>query len=398
MKESTELRATRMAYVASFLITTVLFAFLSFTQPIKSNIAAGYLWGIFLVLGTVAIGACRGKRHGLLGFFLFAAILNIVIVPPEIYLRLKGFRYETQIQFGYPRPYQLSAAERDETLFWTFPRLRPGVNSYGFEGAEPARPKPAGAYRILYLGNSCTQQGFPAMTGLILRETHPEVEVFNFANPGYSSYQGKVIARNYLKELAPDLLVVSFGWNDRWLAYGAPDEEKKIAAEGGGAARRFLGGIYTRWKLLQFCRKSLAPVLGNEEPLDTPRVPAGQFKRNLEEIGAAADELGVPVIFATEPSSHAALGVSDDVIASTYARSKEASLALFREYNDITRAVAGERSSWHCIDLDALVSSRSDVREIFTGEGIYFSKGGQAVIADIEARYILGHFLARHGT
>ncbi|MGD1048268.1 MAG: hypothetical protein ABR899_05895, partial [Candidatus Krumholzibacteriaceae bacterium] len=107
MKVSTGLRATRMVYVGSFLITTVLLAFLALTRPLKSNVAAGYLWAAAFVLGTMAIGACTGARRRFLKFFLVVAILNLVLVPAEIYLRLTGFRYETDVQFGYPRPYQL---------------------------------------------------------------------------------------------------------------------------------------------------------------------------------------------------------------------------------------------------------------------------------------------------
>jgi len=395
-KESTGLRSTRMTYVGSFLITTALLAFLALTRPLKSNVAAGYLWAAALVLGTIVIGECTGARRRFLKFFLVLAIINIVLVPPEIYLRLTGFRYETDVQFGYPRPYQLSAAERDENLFWTFPKLRPGINSYGYEGAEPARPKPAGIYRILYLGNTCTAEGFPSMTELILRETNPAVECVNFAAPGYSTYQGKVLARTCLTELTPDLLVVSFGWNDRWLAYGSPDETKKMIVKRGAAAE-FMSGLYNRWRLLQFCRKALSPVLGNSTPLDVSRVPMDQFRKNLEEIGSDARKLGIPVIFATEPSSHPSIGVPDDVVTSGFAKSKEASLALLREYNDVVREVAREQGSWHLVDLDALMSSRSDVRQLFTGDGIRYSRPGMALVADIEARYIAGHILPSHG-
>jgi lysophospholipase L1-like esterase len=396
MRESTGLRATRMVFVASFLITVALLVFLSFAQPLKSNIAAAYISGLCLVLGTMAIGACRGKRRRFLKFFLVVAVINIVAVPSEVYLRIKGFRYEPNIQFGYPRPYQLSAAEHDQKLFWTFPRSRPDINSYGFEGPEPARPKPPGRYRIVFLGNACTSRGFPAVTELLLRETHPAVECLNFANPGYSSYQGKVFVRLYLAELEPDLLVASYGWNDRWLAYGASDEEQKPAAQRGAAASA-MSEIYARWRLLQLCRKALAPALGERRPLDVSRVPAVQFRKNLEEIGSLADSLGIPVIFATEPSSHPSLGVPDDAVSSSYAKSKEAALTMFREYNDVVRAVARERGTWRLIDLDALVSARSDVRDVFNPDGICFSKAGQALIADIEARYIRDHFLAPSG-
>ena len=397
MRESTGLRSTRMFFVASFLIATVLIALLSLAQPLKSNIAAGYLWGISLVLGTLAIGACTGKRRRYLRFFFVVAAVNLVITPPEVFLRLRGFSYEPNIEFGYPRPYQISAAERDEKLFWTFPKSIPGVNSYGFQGPEPARPKPAGIYRIVFLGNACTSSGFPAATELMLRETHPEVECLNFALPGYSSHQGAVIAKSFLAELEPDLLVVSFGWNDRWLAFGEIDEEKKMAVDR-GAGRSAADELYSRWRLLQLSRKALVPILGESKQLDVSRVPAERFMKNLEEIGAEAERLGAPVIFATEPSSHPSLGAPDDVVSSTYAKSKEDALALFRQYNDIIRRVASERSSRRLLDLDALMSSRNDVRRLFNEDGVSYSRAGTAVVADLETRYILEHFLAPHGT
>jgi lysophospholipase L1-like esterase len=396
MREPTELRATRMLFVGSFLISTVLLVGLSLAQPLRSNIAAGYAWGAALVLGTLVIGTCTGKRRGLLRFFLLVSILNLVLVPPELYLRLRGFRYESGIQFGYPRPYQFNVFQPDEKLFWTFPRSRSGVNSYGFEGLEVTRPKPAGTYRVLFLGNSCTYQGTPAMIELILHGTHPEAECLNFATPGYTSYQGKVIAESYLAELQPDLLVVSYGWNDRWLAYGAPDEDKHIVVPH-GAGPNLLAGLYARWRSLQFVRKALAPVLGKTEPLSVSRVPLGQFRTNLELIGTEAAKLGVPVIYATEPSSHPTAGVPSYVVDSKYAVSKDSSLELFREYNGTLREVAGERPDWHLIDLDAEMSPRADVRELFTADGIHYSKAGSAVVADIEARFILDHFLSTHG-
>ena len=395
MRESTAMRSTRMLFVASFLLATVLIASLSLVQPLKSHIAAGYLWGAVLVLGTISIGRCTGKRRRWLRLFLVLAAVNIVVTPAEVFLRLRGFTYEPFLRFGYPRPHQISEAERDEKLFWTLPKSRPGINSYGFEGIEPARPKPAGTYRIVFLGNTCTYAGVPAVTELMLHGTHPEVECLNFALPGYSSHQGKVIARSFLGELEPDLLVVSYGWNDRWLAFGEIDEEKGPRPLR-GPVRLFADGIYSRCRFLQLARKSLAPALGESKPLDVPRVPADLFARNLEEIADAAEALGAPVIFATEPSSHPTLGVPDDAVSSTYARSKEEALALFREYNDIIRRVAGKRSSRHLVDLDALLSSRSDVRQLFNDDGVRYSKAGASVVADHESHYILEHILNSH--
>jgi lysophospholipase L1-like esterase len=381
---STERRATRMIFVGSFLVSTIALAALAIEQPLRSNIAAGYLCGAFLVIGILVIGAVSGKRRRFLHFFLLVSILNISLVPAEAYLRMRGFRYESGIQFGYPRPYQFSAFEVDERLFWRFSPDEPGVNSYGFKGPEVENPNPRGMYRILFIGNSCTFQGFPAMIELILRERHAPLECLNFAMPGYTSHQGRLFLGLYLKELDPDLVVASFGWNDRWLAYGEVDSEKKVNANPGAVAR-IVQGVYSRWRLLQFSRKILAPAFGGVEPIDMPRVPLEDFSRNLDDIGAMCDERSIPVVFATEPSSHAALGVPSFVVESGYAESEEAHLRLIAEYNDAVRAVSMNR---HLIDLDALISSRTDVRRIFTGDGLHFSEAGLALVAKIEAEYI----------
>jgi hypothetical protein len=42
--------------------------------------------------------------------------------------------------------------------------------------------------------------------------------------------------------------------------------------------------------------------------------------------------------------------------------------------------------------------SESTERQLFTGDGIHYSKASAAIVADIEARFILDHFPASHGT
>ena len=392
MQQSAEHRITRIIFAGSFLISTVILVVLSLKTPIRSNIAASYMLGIMLVAGTMIIGALTGRYRRFLGFFLLISVLNIILVPAEAYIRSKGFRYESGIQFGYPRPYQFSPFEPDEKLFWKFAPSQPGINSYGFRGPEVRSPKPPGTYRIVFVGNSCTYQGFPHIIELILRDRDPKIECLNFATPGYTSYQGKVIVKSYIDELEPDLLVVSFGWNDRWLAYGSIDEEKTIIVSHSRLAEA-LKTIYSNWRTLQFFRKTLAPLLGRIEPLDTSRVPIDYFYRNLREIGGECEKRGIPVIFATEPSSHPSLGVPDFIIKSKYAASKESSLALFNDYNDAARMIAGESDTWRLVDLDSLISHRLDVREIFTGDGLHFSQGGLALVAEIESRFIIRHFL-----
>ena len=134
-------------------------------------------------------------------------------------------------------------------------------------------------------------------------------------------------------------------------------------------------------------------MLGRVEPLDVNRVPVDRFRANLSEIGGRCSARGIPVIFATEPSAHPALGVPDYVVESRYARSKEASIALYREYNAAMREVARNGEEWYLIDLDAEISGREDVGGLFKGDGLHFSERGLELVAGIEARYIEERFL-----
>ncbi len=395
MNDPSERRITRYIFILSFLVSTIVLAILALRQPLRSNIAFAFLWGIFLVGGAIVLGRIRGRRQIFLRVVLLASVLNLIFVPPEAYLRFTGFRYESGIQFGYPRPYQFSVFEPDEHLFWKFPPSSSGINSYGFPTREVATPKPPGTFRILYIGNSCTFQGIPRHVEQALRERHPGVECLNFAIPGYTTHQGKVVLRLHLDEIDPDLVVASFGWNDRWLAYGEVDEEKRVSVSNSIAARA-LRLTYSKWRLLQFFRRLLSPVLGRVEPLDVSRVPIDQFRANLTEIGDSCSVRGIPVVFATEPSAHPALGVPDFVVESKYARSKEVSIDLYRAYNAAMRAIAGGGDGWHLVDLDAAISGRADVGELFKGDGFHFTESGLELVAAIESRYIEDHVLTRN--
>ena len=121
------------------------------------------------------------------------------------------------------------------TRFWEY---RPGwvrrhrgvtynINAHGLRGPLVPFEKEPGERRILFLGDSCTQQGYPAEVATLLTETGggegPDFDSVTLAVAGYSSFQGRVIAERLAGGLEGDLALVYFGWNDHWLANGAPD-------------------------------------------------------------------------------------------------------------------------------------------------------------------------------
>src|SRR5262249_7730440 len=141
------------------------------------------------------------------------------------------------IQFGYPRPEQFARLVPDAELFWRRPTGAPGINTFGFPGREIAIPKPSNTHRIIFLGDSCTAQGYPQVVEALLNHAHGsparQFECINMSMVGYSSHQGRVLAGRYGAMFQPDAVIVCYGWNDHWRAYGAPDSRKVVAVPHG---------------------------------------------------------------------------------------------------------------------------------------------------------------------
>jgi lysophospholipase L1-like esterase len=57
---------------------------------------------------------------------------------------------------------------------------------------------------------------YPSQLSALLNASSPQrrFEVLNLGCVGYSSYQGKVLLSEYIRELSPDLVIVLFGGND----------------------------------------------------------------------------------------------------------------------------------------------------------------------------------------
>src|SRR5204862_1220499 len=110
---------------------------------------------------------------------------------------------------------------------------------------ESLLPKQPGAVRIVCLGDSVTfgyrvpvvwpdkpteydpeWLPFPMLLEKQLRAANPnrQLDVITMAVPGYTSHQGLAWLRRDIDKLQPDLVVVSFGWNDASLS-DVPDRE-----------------------------------------------------------------------------------------------------------------------------------------------------------------------------
>jgi lysophospholipase L1-like esterase len=145
-------------------------------------------------------------------------------------------------------PKQATIFEGDPLLLW---RLKPNLdhivwdftvlstNAQHLRSDRPLQKKQAGDMRIVCLGDSVTfgyrvptvwpdkpndydRQAlpYPMLLEKELRAANPnrQIEVVTMAVPGYTSHQGLAWLRRDIDSLQPDLLIISFGWNDASLS------------------------------------------------------------------------------------------------------------------------------------------------------------------------------------
>jgi lysophospholipase L1-like esterase len=320
---------------------------------------------LLLMLGT-ALARVVGARHP---EWVVAGCAFCVVLWPELGLRIAGLRFdESGVIFGIWAPIE---ARDHPDFFWTLPPERAEVNSEGFPGSELVVPKPAGTWRMLFLGDSCTQQGFPARVAdrLTARAATPEprFEAINFGVAGYSSLQGRLVADAWLSRLEPDLTVVFFGWNDRWRAWGMSDAERARQRN-----RPLLRAVLAS-RLLQALVR--LPMRELPSPLEAPRVSLDEYRDNLVAIGEAATRAGSRVLLLTAPSAHPRRGFPEELVRAKLAISAADALATLIAYNDVVAPLA-EVHGWHVLDLAARANALPDPDAIFLADGIHFTPAG----------------------
>lgn len=316
------------------------------------------------------------KRHLIA---VIAALLPLLL--SELLLRVAGFHYTSEVAYGSLRPQFRAAFAPDNDLFWKFPPGTEGINSFGFRGLEVQVPKNRHTKRLLFLGDSCAEQGYAFILESLLNQNagsdSQRFECVVLAAPGYSSYQGKVLARKYGGLLQADLAFACFGWNDHWLANGHTDEE--IGAD---RFRKVWSQLYYHSRLLQAVEKLVHLIVGSQSRNETGqvRVPLEQYGGNLAEIDSIFRGHNVPVVFLTSPSCHLLTGVPSRLLDDRLASSSDSVIAMHAAYNDFTRATAN-RLGERLLDLESEFRALQHPEALFISDGIHYSSPGLQFVA-----------------
>ncbi len=193
------------------------------------------------------------------------------------------------------------------------------TDRWGWRDREYPREKGAGVFRVVCIGDSRVfglglpaEETYPKQLERILRERRPgrAVEVINAGVPGYTSREGAVLVREVLPAFSPDLVIASFGHNDRWKSadrrseiadfLGTPPSRRPglvSVAKGIDDLLDSLPGYFALKVRLRGLARSARPSAPPPEAAYRPNVPPEAWRENLRAMASAAREKGMGLLF-----------------------------------------------------------------------------------------------------
>jgi lysophospholipase L1-like esterase len=258
-------------------------------------------------------------------------LLSIELITRAAFPRVESlelFVATSQQKMQVANEQQSAIFEGDPLLLW---RLKPNLdhavwdftvlstNAQSFRADYPIGAKPAGAFRVVCLGDSVTfgyrvppvwpdkpndydraWLPFPMLLEKELRKANPNrrIEVFPMAVPGYTSHQGLAWLRRDIAYLQPDMVIASFGWNDASVS-DAPDREAINTSWYPVAIRWLIDHSQTFAHATRWLRSRNGPAVTASRP--GPRVSEPEYVDNFRAIvnlardhRAAAIVIGAP--------------------------------------------------------------------------------------------------------
>jgi len=199
-------------------------------------------------------------------------------------------------------------------------RFHTKVGPHRYAGVKFNKKKEKGVFRLICLGDSNTfgwgvnpDESYPLMLARRISEKLPQekVEVINMGVPGYSSLQGKVLTEEQVSLLGADLVIVEYGFNDRWMVARSDNDQLEgacgfmnEATYYAGKSRIITGLRYLAEKVLLKGEANKKDV-GNLTPEEIKkllaerirRVNPKEYKDNMTAICGALQKAGSKVVF-----------------------------------------------------------------------------------------------------
>lgn len=287
-------------------------------------------------------------------------------------------------------------SEFDPDLFWRIPANShipdsgEAMNARGLRGPDFTDNKPAGARRILCVGDSNTFG-----IGVSLDETFAHrlqrwlstrglFEVINCGVPGYSSFQMLQFIKLHCAAWKPDLIILYCGaWNDYTPAVGLDDEHAlKMLQNERARGRSLLYQLELYHRFARWCapedrsaekRKLYIDLWSNEAKRpDGPRLSPEQFRNILNQIVNEAKLRNAPLVAVVPPAPR-----------STRLKFTDGEL-----YANIVREAARDGGAGIAEAREALSRPESGPRDLFA-DVIHPAPLGHAIITKLLAEQLI---------
>ncbi len=295
---------------------------------------------------------------------LLVVAVAMALGAGEIVLRVIGYgAIAPEMNFGVNTKLSLDKGHflPDEDLFWKLPVHPLDVE---FRSIQPdVRIPPKGnRRRILVMGDSCSKVSTNIPPYSVLLEDSlrgQDVEVWNAAVLGYTTWQGRAWLEKQLLALEPDVAVVYYGWNDHWRATGITDRNY---------AKRIKGSTPRLGLLFQ--------KMPDPPPL---RVPVDQYRENLQAIVDDLEAGGTQVILIAAPSN-LTREARARILQTRYLIRGDDAIALHRKYLDVVHDVC-ESTNAHLLDAAALFAVAGPPKLLIMRDGIHLTDEGHQLMA-----------------
>jgi lysophospholipase L1-like esterase len=316
--------------------------------------------------------ALRGFRPRAAALIALAALgAGLALAAGELGLRAWGYRFTTfpVVQFGWPEPREIrDVYVPDRELFWV-------TRDYASKLAEARRTRPA----IVFMGDSCTEFGsWPRLTLERLAARTPSLgRGVSLAVGGWSSEQGLRQFRRDVLPLHPRVVVVYYGWNDHWMAFGRPDAEVEA-------------GPVSFWltQHLRLAQLIVGARLGFDTASGANRVPRERYRANLEVLAGLARGAGIRAVFITAPAAHQR-GHEPAYLARRHIRRLDELVPLHASYVEATREAAAAARTQVCDAAAAFDGLPGPKGQYFMRDGIHLSERGSLVLAQVLERCLV---------
>ncbi len=175
-------------------------------------------------------------------------------------------------------------------------RWRFKVNARGYRG--PVLREFGGRADTVVMGDSCAfgwgvdeKEAFPSLLGKLFPAAGRPANVLSRAVPGYTSWQGKVLA-DRVKMLHPSLLIMGYGANDAiWGPERIDDLHVKVAR-----AKSAPPTILRRLALYRALRRFLLPLVVRAPKKLVRQVEPGDYRENVLEILEKMESIGTCMV------------------------------------------------------------------------------------------------------